>query len=791
MIFLITLATAVLAIFLPNVSAIEPPRQPYPPSGGGDQLLTFNETVISPVLAAETLELEWVSGDEDGLVVYLSDTTGALTLENFVTQENSTLVPAEDVPADYWEYWIRSDLAKVMFSVSYTKQYRYSYFADYVIYDVESGETTPLLDEGQEAADVQYAAFAPTGETVVFVRGNNLFVKDLESGSITQVTEDGGPDMFHGVPDWVYEEEILGARSSLWFSPDAAFLAFLSFNETGVGTFTIPYFMNDSTIAPPYPRELELRYPKVGTTNPTVMLTLLDLESLEMTPVVLDAFAPEDLIIGEVAWVTATHERMVYRAFNRVQTLEKVVTVSVPDGDSQVNRERDGSDGWLDNMIAIQYVGSVNGEGDYYLDMSDASGWTQIYLFPVDGPAEENVTLTDGEWEVRSVVSIDTGRQAVYYLSTEGHSTESHLYNVSYATGEKEALVDDAEAAYWSASFSSSGGYYLLSYSGPDVPYQELFSLNSTTEPLRTVTSNAELVANLTQYALPNISYTEIGPVPDTSYTLNTQIQLPPSFDPSRKYPVLFTPYGGPGAQEVSKRSVTPSWNQYISSDPELEYITVTIDNRGTGYKGRAFRATVTEQLGVLEAQDQIWAADYLCARYEWMDAKHVAMWGWSYGGFLTGKVLEAQGEEAGPFALGLLTAPVSDWRFYDTMYTERYMRTPELNPEGYNVSAISQTAGFKNVPGGFAIMHGTGDDNVHYQNTAALLDLLVGDGISPEKADWRAFTDSDHSIVYNGDDVYLYKYLTMKLWEERGREVGLQEQHQWSKREVLDLAGR
>ena len=776
---------ALLALLPSHILAIKPLRQPHAPFGGGDKLLTFNETVISPTLSADTLSLEWVSGDEDGLVVYLSD-AGALILENFVSQENSTLVPADDVPADYWEYWVRSDLAKVMFAVNYTKQYRYSYFADYVIYDVESSETTPLLEESN--ADVQYAQFAPDGELVVFVRGNDMYIKDLSSGEISQVTNDGGPDMFHGVPDWVYEEEILGDRSSLWFSPDTAFIAFLSFNETGVGTFTIPYYTNDSTIAPPYPRELELRYPKVGTTNPTVMLTLLDLSTMELTPIMIDAFEPDDLIIGEVTWTTSTHERMIYRAFNRVQTLEKVVTVSVPDGASDIYRERDGSDGWLDNMLAVQYVGPVGGDGEYYLDISDASGWTHLYLFPVDGPAEENITLTSGEWEVRSVVSVDTERQAVYYLSTQGHSTESHLYNVSFS-GDVEALVDDSVPAYWSASFSSSGGYYLLSYSGPDVPYQELYAINSTT-PLRTVTSNEALLANLTEYSLPNISYTEIGPVPDTDYTLNTQIQLPPNFDASKKYPVLFTPYGGPGAQEVNKAFVTPSWNQYISSDPELEYITVTIDNRGTGYKGRAFRATVTKRLGVLEAQDQIWAAEYLCDQYEWMDAEHVALWGWSYGGFLTSKVLETQGSDAGPFALGLITAPVTDWRFYDTMYTERYMRTPSTNAAGYNASAIRSTTGFASAPGGFAIMHGTGDDNVHYQNTAALLDLLVGAGLGPEQADWRAFTDSDHSINYNGDDVYLYKYLTMKLWREKQRQVGLSVQHQWSKREVLDVRG-
>lgn len=196
-------------------TGIKPPRQPHPPTGSADgKLLTFNDTVVAPTLSADSLSLEWVSGDEDGLVVYLSETSGALILENFITQENSTLVPAEDVPADYWEYWVRSDLSKVLFSVNYTKQYRYSYFADYVVYDVESGETSSLVDDSN--GDVLYAELAPTGEMVVFSRGNDLFVKDLGTGSTERVTNDGGPDLFHGVPDWVYEEEILGGRKAFW-----------------------------------------------------------------------------------------------------------------------------------------------------------------------------------------------------------------------------------------------------------------------------------------------------------------------------------------------------------------------------------------------------------------------------------------------------------------------------------------------------------------------------------------------------------------------------------------------
>ena len=733
---------------------------------------------------ASSVSVSWLAGGEDGQYIY-RDSDGALILENFVTGESETFVAAEDIPSDTTEYWIRSDLKKVLFATNYTKQYRHSYFADYSILDVGSGALSPLVED--QAGDIQYAEFAPVGDTIAFVRGNNLYLS--KDGTISQITSDGGPDLFHAVPDWVYEEEVFGSRSTFWFSPDGEALAFLSFNETGVETFTVEYYMDNQDIAPVYPRELDLRYPKVGTTNPTVSLTILDVGSEELTPVPIEAYEPDDLIVGELAWVTSEHSSFIYRAYNRVQDHSTHVRVDVGEQvTSNPIRERDGSDGWLDNNLAIQYVGPVspsNGivnsaQKDYYVDLSDESGWQHIYLYAVDGSSAE--ALTSGEWEVTSVVKVDTKRQLIYFLSTEGDSTERHLYSVSYATKEKKALVDDSVPAYWSASFSSGGGYYILSYNGPDVPYQELYAANDTSTPIRVITSNEALWDKLQEYNLPNITYLTLDH-PD-GYSLNVQQQLPPNFDPSKKYPVLFTPYGGPGSQEITKAYASAGWSAYISSDLELEYITYTVDNRGTGYKGREFRSLVASHLGDYEAQDQVWAAQELAARHAFFDADHVGIFGWSYGGYLSSKVVEL---DSGAFTLGLIVAPVTDWRLYDSVYTERYMKTSQANPEGYNGTAVRRVDGFRNIAGGFAVLHGLGDDNVHYQNTAALLDLLVGAGVPPQQMEWRAFTDSDHGISYNGASTYLYKYLTSLLYREKLR-TGEKLKHQWSRRFVDSL---
>ncbi|KAF6803732.1 extracellular dipeptidyl-peptidase dpp4 [Colletotrichum sojae] len=762
-------AAAAAALLLRSVAAIDPPREPHQPVGGGDRIVTWNETVVSPRFGASSRSVSWLSGAEDGRFIYLSDS--ALVIEDIVSGANETFVAADKIPADYAEYWIRPDLKKVLFATNYTKQYRYSYFADYSVLDVESGALEPLVAD--QAGDIQYAEFSPVGDAIVFVRGNNLFLS--RNGTVSQITNDGGPDMFHGVPDWVYEEEIFGSRSTFWFSPDGEYVAYLSFNETGVETFTIPYFMGGDEVAPPYPVELDLRYPKVGSKNPTVELTVLEVASGTLTPVAIEAFPADDLVVGELKWVTDAHASFVYRAFNRVQDQEKIVRVDVEGLASQTVRERDGTDGWLDNNLGIEYLGPLpNGTDAYYLDMSDESGWNHLYLHPVKGGAA--IPLTSGEWEVTAVLKIDTERRLIYYLSTEHHSTERHLYSVSYPSGTKKALVDDSVAGYWSASFSASGGYYILSYQGPNVPYQELYSVNSTT-PVRTITSNEALVTRLQDYKLPNITYLEL--VHPDGYTLNVMQRLPANFDPSKKYPALFTPYGGPGAQEVTKRHQSINWRAFIASDPELEYITYTVDNRGTGYKGRAFRSAVAGHLGRLEPLDQIWAAEQLSAQNAFVDAGKIGIFGWSYGGYLAAKVLEA---DSGVFSSGLIVAPVSDWRFYDSLYTERYMKTLETNEEGYNETAVRRPEGFKNLAGEFTIFHGTGDDNVHYQNAAALIDMLVGAGVPHSKMNWLAFTDSDHGITYNGASAWLYKYMTEALYREKRRE-GEELVHQWSKK--------
>ena len=541
-----------------------------------------------------------------------------------------------------------------------------------------------------------------------------------------------------------------------------------------------------------YPRELEIRYPKAGATNPTVKATLLninwDAAGPKPQPIAIDQwYEPHDLIVGEVRWLGA---RIALRLFNRVQDSCKHLMYDTNLNTSKIAKSMDGSDGWLDNHKAMKYVGVLSGDGindqwsqngcceEYYLDKTDLAAWDHFYLFPTNYFNNDPIPLSWGDYDARDMLYIDRARHFAYYTASEKHPTESHIYRISLKSLQRKAITDTSKPGFYSASFSPGGSYYVLNYQGPNVPYQELYAWNNTAEPLRTLTTNKALLDKLARYNLPRIRYADLkNPL---GQNLSAMMRYPVNFDSNKTYPVLFIPYGGPGSQEVTKRMQAFDFKSYIASDPELEYITLTVDGRGTGMRGREFRASVGRHLGQYEAEDQIWAAQQLARTNKWVDRNKIAIWGWSYGGYLSAKVVE---QDSGVFSLGLITAPVSDWRLYDSMYTERYMGLPSLNAENYTRTAIRRVDGFKHIAGGVLLQHGTGDDNVHFQNSAALVDTLVSGGVGPDKLQVQYFTDSDHGIGYNGAHRFVYKQLAKRLYEEKLRAPNeLSAGHQWTK---------
>lgn len=320
--------------------------------------MTYNETTLASSISSDSTSFLWIASDEDGQYI-VQDSNSALLIKHIVKDSEKILVAADKIPDNTHDYWIKPDLSAVLFVTNYTKQYRHSYFSNYPIYNVEKGLTTPLVND--QHSDLQYAAWSLMENQIAYVRDNNLFMwKDGES---TQITDDSGPNMFNGVPNWVYKKEIFGNWFTLWFSPDGKYLTYLSFNEMGVDFFTIQYYLDNQDIAPPYPHELDIRYPKVSTTNPTVQFNLLNIKTTETTKVPTDAFPTHDMIIGEVTWVTDAHNSILFRAYNRVQDHEKIITVDIESSQGSVVRERDGSDRWLDNLLAILYISKAQEKG--------------------------------------------------------------------------------------------------------------------------------------------------------------------------------------------------------------------------------------------------------------------------------------------------------------------------------------------------------------------------------------------------------------------------------------------
>ncbi|KAG0172925.1 hypothetical protein DFQ29_008182 [Apophysomyces sp. BC1021] len=574
---------------------------------------------------------------------------------------------------------------------------------------------------------ISYAEWSPTGHQVAYVMHNDLYVCDLETQS--RITYDGSSTVFNGIPDWVYEEEVLQRNYALWWAPDSTHVAYMRFNETSVPEYRLQFYTTSNTS---YPDEVSIKYPKPGAQNPLVSLhvySLLNKTSIMITKNATSDgqaqtdgehkdFEDHDRLITDVAWATTTHTHLLFKQTNRVQDHEKTSLVEIANNTkiSLVRDYKPTDGGWVDISQTMTYLSTThNGSVVKYLDIAEYNGFMHLAIYTVGQENDIRPTwLTQGEWEVivGSVV-VDKERQLMRPAFTKQCQT---------------CPENPEEHAYYSVSFSSKAGYYLLNYEGPDVPSTHL--------------RHAEVA---------NGHHKERG-------HLNARELLPPDFDISQKYPVLFHVYGGPGSQLVSYQFQL-DWHTFLAS--KLKYIVVMVDGRGTGYRGRKYKVGVRGRLGELEAMDQVNAARHW-ASLNYVDKSRIAIWGWSYGGYLASKVVETN---TGVFSTAMAVAPVSDWRYYDSIYTERYMLMPESNAKGYNTSAVSNMTGFENTK--YLLVHGTGDDNVHFQHSAVLLDKLTKASIHNYR--FQMFTDSNHAMAYHEANQNLYYLLTNFLWESFG----------------------
>ncbi|PHH79891.1 hypothetical protein CDD80_3478 [Ophiocordyceps camponoti-rufipedis] len=649
------------------------------------------------------------------------------------------------------------DLTKVLITASMTKLWRHSFVGVYFVLHVSSGRVTPLVPDKADAR-VQLAVWSPNSDALSYTLDNDMYIRN--DSHAERITSDGGPNYFYGVPDWVYEEEVLSGRTATWWSDDGRYVAFLRTNETAVQQFPIDYYISRPSRKMPepglggYPDTRYIKYPKAGSPNPTVDILFYDTvdKGVPFSIPIADGFPDDDRIVAYVLW--AGHSRVLVKQTNRVGNHQRTLLVDVANKTARVVNDVDAKrldNGWIDVASKAVFVPADEKKArphDGYIDTVIHEGYNHLaYFSPLDSP--EPIMLTSGDWEVVDAPSaVDLDNNLVYFVAARESPTQRHVYFVKLTTGsEVEPLTPVQGEAYYQASFSSRAGFALLSNKGPGVPVQRLVSTPSAPPdtkfpfPGLVVEDNADLAARVESHAFPRINrgVMDIG----GGVSLNYLERLPVDLDLSVKHPVLFHQYSGPGSQSADCQWVV-DFQTYVASS--LGYIVVTVDPRGTGFRGRAHRNPVYSQLGIVEASDHAHFAAAYARKNKHVDPSRLAIWGWSYGGFQTLKTLE---QDAGKtFSYGLAVAPVTDWRLYDSVYTERYMLTPQMNAAGYDSSAVANASALgENVR--FLVMHGTADDNVHFQNSLRLLDKLNDKGV--RNYDVHVFPDSDHSISFHG----------------------------------------
>jgi len=656
--------------------------------------------------------------------------TGTKTLDvySYKTGEKvNTLINSSEIDGlDYFiGYTLSADESKALLSTKLRSIYRRSSLGVYYVYDLETKELVQVAEEA-----IQEPTFSPDASKVAYGRDNNIYIKDLSSGSTTQVTTDGAKNkVINGITDWVYEEEFAFVRAFDW-NADGDKIAYIRFDESEVPEFSMDVFGNEL-----YPSKDTFKYPKAGETNATVSLHIYDVASAETKAVDLSGF--QNYYIPRLEW-TPEANVLAVQTTNRKQNDINLLFVDGTSAEAKLILS-DKDDAYVDVTDNLTFL-----EDNDFIWTSEKDGWNHIYLYDKDGKLKNQVT--QGPWEVTSYYGYDPKSKRVFYQSSENGSINRGVYSIKVNGKGKEALA--AEAGTNSANFSTDFTYFINSFSDAETPY--VFTLNDAEDGdvVRKIKDNQALKDQFADYV---ISEKEFFTLPVNGEELNAYMIKPKDFDPNKKYPVFMTQYSGPGSQSVANSWSAGNgyWFQMLAQEG---YIIVCVDPRGTGLKGRDFKKMTQKELGKYEVEDQIAAAQALGQR-DYVDADRIGIWGWSYGGFMASNCI-FQGADT--FKMAIAVAPVTSWRFYDSIYTERYMTTPQENASGYdNNSPLSHV---DKLEGKFLLVHGSADDNVHVQNSMRLIEALVQ---ANKQFDWAIYPDKNHGIYGGNTRLHLYTKMT------------------------------
>lgn len=637
-------------------------------------------------------------------------------------------------------YQFSPDGSKILIATETTPIYRHSYTAVHYLYPVKRNDkgvtTNNIVEKLSDGGPQQAPVFSPDGNLVAFVRDNNIFlVKLLYGNSESQVTEDGKLNsVLNGIPDWVYEEEF-GFNRALEFNADNTMLAYVRFDESEVPSYTFPLFAGEAprnNALQDYPGEYTYKYPKAGYPNSKVSVHTFDIKSKVTRQVKLPIDA--DGYIPRIRF-TQYPNKLAIMTLNRHQNR---FDMYFADPRSTVCKLalRDESPYYINENV----FDNIRFYPDNFSFVSDKSGYPHLYWYSMNGNLIKQVT--SGNYEVKSFIGWNPDTNEFYYTSNEESPMRQAVYKID-RKGKKVKLSNQQGTN--SPIFSSSMKYFMNKFTSLDTPM--LITLNDNTgKVLKTLVTNDKLKEKLAGYAIPQKEFFTFKTTEGVD--LNGWMMKPVNFDSSKRYPVLMFQYSGPGSQQVLDKWGI-SWETYMAS---LGYVVACVDGRGTGGRGSEFQKCTYLNLGVKEAKDQVEAAKYL-GGLPYVDKGRIGIWGWSFGGYMT---IMSMSEGTPVFKAGVAVAAPTDWKYYDTVYTERFMRTPKENAEGYKAASAFSRA--DNLHGNLLLVHGMADDNVHFQNCTEYAEHLVQLG---KQFDMQVYTNRNHGIYGGNTRNHLYTRLT------------------------------
>ena len=693
--------------------------------------ISQKEISINDVFLNRTFTQDWVYGlnsMNDGIhytTLEYGDTTAIEKYSYQSGEKVDIILKSIDIELDFTGYTFNEDESLVLLETNSEKLYRHSKKSIYYLYDLNTKKVTKISEK-----KIRLPEFSPNSKYISYIYKNNIYTYDINSEETTKITHKGLPNkIICGATDWVYEEEFGFTKAYAW-SPNSESIAYYIFDESKVPEFSMDVFEEGL-----YPKQERFKYPKAGERNSKVRINIFNIKSGKNIEAKINK--KKEFYFPRMKWTNKSNRLFVQR-MNRHQNHLELLSVNPSNGDaSLVFEEKENT--YIDvhdNLIFYN-------DDSFFLWTSEKDGYNHIYLYRIDGKKIRQITK--GDWEVTQFYGYDQINKTLYYQSTEKSSLQRDIYSIN-VFGKKKKLLSKERGSN-NAKFSKNYKYFINTYSSANSP--NIIDLyDSRGKKQRNIKNSNKLTQTLTEYNLTKKEFFEF--TTEDGVNLNGWMMKPIDFDSNKKYPVLMYVYGGPGSQ-----TVTDSWGgQYMWYQMLCQqgYIVVSIDNRGTGGRGSEFKKCTYKELGKLETIDQIEGAKYLSS-LSYVDKQRIGIWGWSYGGYMSSLCI-LKGSQY--FNTAIAVAPVTNWRFYDTIYTERYMQTPQENSDGYDLNSPIHYA--DSLSGNYLLIHGSADDNVHVQNTYEMVNALVK---ANKQFELFIYPDKNHSIYGGNTRLHLFTQIT------------------------------